>query len=430
MRLIADLHIHSRFSTATSQSMDLRTLALYSRVKGLDLLGTGDALHHSWRDELNSELQPVEDTGLYVLRDSKESKPYFLVSVEVSTVYDKAGKTRKIHHVILMPDLAVASQIADVLKKKGNIDSDGRPTLNIDSPSLVETVKQISQGTEILPAHAWTPWFSVFGSKSGFDTLEDCYEDQLKHIHALETGLSSDPPMNWRLSKLDKYTLMSNSDCHSPHPHRLGREANIFELPQASYENLVNAIRRTGRGKLVATIETRPEYGKYHWTGHRGCGVSVPPSEAIKLNNRCPRCGRMLTLGVEQRVEHLADRLGGYIQEGAPGYTYLMPLHELLSTVTGASSVFSKKVQEMYTGLVNRFGSEYKVMLDAAEGEILQVAGEEVSAAVSAVRSNKVRVTPGYDGVYGVVNFPKIGVSNTNRKPRSSGRLLMDDFFG
>ncbi|MBI4258462.1 MAG: DNA helicase UvrD [Thaumarchaeota archaeon] len=427
MKLITDLHIHSRFSAATSQTMDLRNLVLNSRIKGLDLLGTGDALHPKWLKEMNDELEPYED-GLYVLKNQKDEKPYFLVSTEVSTVYNKDDKTRKIHHIILLPDLDSAAQLADTLKTKGNIDSDGRPTLSIDSPELVEFVKEVDDSAEIFPAHVWTPWFSIFGANNSFNSVEECYEDQSDHIHALETGLSSDPPMNWRLSRLDRYVLVSNSDCHSPLPHRLGREANIFELDALSYRQVISSLRKEGNSRLTSTIETRPEYGKYHWTGHRACQVSLAPADALKKGNRCPRCGRKLTFGVEQRVEELADRPIGFVLRDAPRYVHLMPLHELLATVLGSSTV-SKKVQQLYASLIEGFGSEYRVMLDAPQQDIFSLAGKEIANAVEAVRKNTITVTPGYDGVYGIVAFPDTVEEHRKSEPATREGTVLDDYL-
>ncbi|MBI2184913.1 MAG: DNA helicase UvrD [Thaumarchaeota archaeon] len=428
MRIITDLHIHSRFSAATSQTMDLRSLALNAKIKGLDLLGTGDALHPKWLKELTEELEPLED-GTYVLKNTKEQKPCFLVSTEVSTIYEKEGKARKVHHIILLPDLEAAAQLADKLKTKGNVNADGRPSLSMTAPELVESVKEVDDRTEIFPAHVWTPWFSIFGANNSFNTIEECYEDQSDHIHALETGLSSDPPMNWRLSRLDRYVLVSNSDCHSPLPHRLGREANIFELSKPSYREIVSALRKSGNSKLASTIETRPEYGKYHWTGHRSCNVSLAPSDALKHGNHCPRCGRKLTLGVEQRVEDLADRPVGFTPREAAGYVYLIPLHELLATVLGAASIATRKVQQVYNDLVNRFGSEYNVMLSTQREELATAAGNEVATAIEAVRKNTLKVTPGYDGVYGVVDYGGNKNQQNVQKRTGSKNPVMDDYL-
>ncbi|MBS7653531.1 DNA helicase UvrD, partial [Candidatus Bathyarchaeota archaeon] len=258
---------------------------------------------------------------------------------------------------------------------------------------------------------AWTPWFSVFGAFSGFDRIEDCYQDMTKNIHALETGLSSNPPMNWRLSVLDKFTLLSNSDSHSSWPWRLGREANVFDLEKLTYWEILDSIRKRDPGRLRFTIETDPAYGKYHWTGHRTCGVSLSPEEAIKLGNRCPVCHRGLTKGVEQRVEELADRPYGFRPKGSPGYMHLLPLSEVLSAVLGASSPNSQKVWGIYNDLIQHFGNEYNVLIDAEFNEIAKATNSLIAEALVRVREGRVKVIPGYDGVYGqIIIFPEKGV--------------------
>lgn len=405
MEIVADLHIHSRYSAATSEEMRIKALAYYSRVKGLDLVGTGDALHPKWLQELEEELLREED-GLYVSKSVAES-PRFMPTVEVATVFEYEGRSRRVHHLILLPSLDEAKQLSDLLKTKGSISQDGRPTFNMPAAELLDLTTSISKQIEVIPAHIWTPWWSLFGSMSGFNLVEECYQDRADQIHALETGLSSDPLMNWRLSKLDRYILVSNSDSHSPLPHRLGREANVFELTQLNYNEVINALRRSGRSRLKYTIETYPQYGKYHWTGHRVCNVSLPPQEAIKLNGLCPKCGRKMTLGVEQRVEELADRPLGYRPKDAPDFKYMLPLGEIISSALGAST-FSKTVQSKYHMLIEALGNEFKVAFQAPYEAISRVAGEEVASAIKAVRENTVRVKPGYDGVYGEIEFPTL----------------------
>ncbi|MEM2504528.1 MAG: endonuclease Q family protein, partial [Candidatus Bathyarchaeia archaeon] len=262
----------------------------------------------------------------------------------------------------------------------------------------------------VFPAHAWTPWFSVFGAFSGFDRIDDCYQDMTKYIYALETGLSSDPPMNWRLSSLDRFTLLSNSDSHSYWPWRIGREANVFELDKLAYRDIIDSIRRKDVSIIKFTIETDPAYGKYHWTGHRACGVSLPPAEAIKLNGKCPVCHKTLTKGVEQRVEELADRPYGFRPAGSPGYIHLLPLSEVISAVIDASSPNSKTVWSIYNTLISRFGDEYTVLLDAGFDDIAKIVDPIVAEAIIRVREGRVKVIPGYDGVYGkIIIFPEEG---------------------
>ncbi|MEM1993949.1 MAG: endonuclease Q family protein [Nitrososphaerales archaeon] len=405
MEIVADLHIHSRFSAATSEDMRISALVYYGKIKGLDLIGTGDAVHPKWIQELEEELMQ-EEGGLYVSKSASES-PRFMPTVEVATVFEYEGKSRRIHHLILLPSLDEAKQLSDVLKTKGNIEQDGRPTLNITAAELIDLTLSVSNEVEVIPAHIWTPWWSLFGSVSGFNLVEECYQDRVDKIHALETGLSSDPLMNWRLSRLDKYLLVSNSDSHSPLPHRLGREANVFELTNLSYKEIINAIRKIGRSKLKYTIETYPQYGKYHWTGHRACNISMPPQDAIKLKGICPKCGKKMTLGVEQRVEELADRALGYKPEGSPDYKYMLPLEEIIGSAVGAST-FSKAVQTKYKMLIESFGSEFRAAFQAPYEAISKIAGVEVASALKAVRENTVQIKPGFDGVYGEIEFPQL----------------------
>lgn len=406
MRLIADLHIHSKYSRATSSSIDLPTLAFYGKTKGLSLVGTGDITHPKWFQEVSSQLIPEDDSGFYVLRDKPESIR-FMMTTELATVFEEGGKAHRVHHLVLIPCLDIAAQVSDVLRRRGDLAADGRPVFNISPSELVELLIEISDMIEIIPAHAWTPWWSIFGSIGGYDSVEECYKDQANHIHSVETGLSSDPPMNWRLSKLDRYTLVSNSDSHSPQPYRLGREANVFDLKEPSYRELIDVIRRKDPTRLLFTIETKPEYGKYHWTGHRVCGVSMPPSEAIKNNNRCPKCGRRLTIGVEQRVEELADRPKGFRPKDTPSFVYLLPLQELISVAFGGLSLASRKVEHTYALLIKSFGNEFNVLLDAPIEGIEAVVGKEVSRLIQALREDTLQVVPGYDGVYGRLLLPQ-----------------------
>lgn len=405
MEIVADLHIHSRYSAATSEDMKISTIAYYGKIKGLDLIGTGDALHPKWLQELEDELLQ-EDNGLYVSKRVADS-PRFMVTVEVATVFEYEGKSRRIHHLILLPSLDEANQLADLLKTKGNISQDGRPTFNITAAELLDLTTSLSEQIEVIPAHIWTPWWSLFGSVSGFNLVEECYQDKAYEIRALETGLSSDPPMNWRLSRLDRYLLVSNSDSHSPLPHRLGREANVFELTELSYSEVISSLRRRGRSRLKYTIETYPQYGKYHWTGHRACNISMSPQEALKVNCICPKCGKKMTLGVEQRVEELADRPLGYRPQNVPDFKYLLPLGEIIGSVLGAST-FTKTVQNKYKVLIEAFGSEFNAAFNAPYTELSRFAGPEVASAIKAVRENRARIKPGFDGVYGEISFPDL----------------------
>ena len=401
MRVVADLHIHSRFSRATSKRMNLEEIARYAKIKGLSLVGTGDFTHPRWLHEIRETLTQDADTGLHKLAKTSDSSMRFMLTTEVCTIFDWQGQSKKVHHVILAPNIEVINQINSALEKHGDLASDGRPILNMTATQLVENVMEISNENMVFPAHAWTPWFSIFGAFSGFDNIEDCYEDMTRHIHALETGLSSDPPMNWRLSKLDKFTLVSNSDCHSFWPWRIGREANVLELEQLTYKQVTDTIRSNDPARFKFTIETDPAYGKYHWTGHRNCNVSMSPKEAQKFNNICPVCRRKLTKGVEQRVEELADRPEGYKPIGKPGYKRLLPLSEIIATVLNVGEPSTQAVWKIYNALVGRVGNEYSVLLDASEETLNTVVDSQITNAILRVRAGSFAVVPGFDGVYG-----------------------------
>jgi uncharacterized protein (TIGR00375 family) len=400
-RVIADLHIHSRYSRATSTQITVEELAKWGKIKGLTLIGTGDFTHPKWLKELKEALEEVPGTNLYALRKTPDSKVWFMVTGEVSTVFEHAGKTKKIHHVLLTPSLEDAELVMNALSKYGDLGADGRPTLKVTASEFVERILEASPQTAVIPAHAWTPWFSLFGDKSGFDRLEECYGDMSSRIFALETGLSSDPPMNWRLSALDKYALVSNSDSHSFWPWRLGREANVFDLPKVTYGGIIDALRAKDPKRFRATIEVEPAYGKYHWTGHRACGVSMPPEEAIRLGNLCPKCGKPLIIGVDQRVEELADRPKGYRPGGVVGYVHLLPLHEVIASVLGTSNPNGKEVWSMYNHLIQAFGNELSVLLSVPYQKLVEEGGRALARAILDLRLDQVKVVPGYDGVYG-----------------------------
>ncbi len=408
MKVIADLHIHSKYSRATSEQMDIEEIMRFAPMKGLNLVGTGDFTHPMWLRELKEKLAEVPGTSLYQPGATHDLPVRFMVTGEVSTIFTFSGDSKKIHHVILTPNLETAEQINDRLSRRGSLEADGRPILDMSAPLLVEEVMEVSAENMVIPAHAWTPWFSLFGAFSGFDTVEDCYQDMTKHVHALETGLSSDPPMNWRLRSLDGYALVSNSDSHSSWPWRIGREANVFDLSKFTYSEVTGAIRSKDPNRFKFTIETYPDYGKYHWTGHRSCRISLPPAEAIKLGNICPRCRRQLTKGVEQRVEELADRQAGFKPEGVPGYVRLQPLSEIISAVLGVTYPGVQKVWKIYNDLVSRFSDEYSVLVDAPFSEMAKIADPRIAEAIVRVREGRIRVVAGYDGVYGQIDiFPE-----------------------
>ena len=407
MKMIADLHIHSRFSMATSKEGTPENLDFWARKKGISLIGTGDFTHPVWREELKERLVS-EGNGLYRLRDEyvkEESRKFpgegtrFVVSGEISSIYKKNGKTRKVHNVILLPSLEAADAMAQRLEKIGNIHSDGRPILGLDSHDLLEMMLDVCPEGILIPAHIWTPHFSVLGAKSGFDSVEECFEELAPYIHALETGLSSDPAMNWRISKLDRYQLVSNSDAHSP--SKLGREANLLDI-DCSYEGLYRAIQ-TGKG-LEGTVEFFPEEGKYHFDGHRKCGVSLSPVEAERLGGICPVCGKKLTMGVDHRVEQLADRAEGFVKKDGKKYESLVPLPEVISACMGYSTA-SKKVQGCFEQMIQTLGTEFDILRNVPSEDIKSCAGERIAEGIENVRTGNVKRIPGYDGEYGKIEL-------------------------
>lgn len=407
MKMIADLHIHSRFSMATSKEGTPENLDFWARKKGISLIGTGDFTHPVWREELKERLVS-EGNGLYRLRDAsvkEESRKFpgegtrFVVSGEISSIYKKNGKTRKVHNVILLPSLEAADAMAQRLEKIGNIHSDGRPILGLDSHDLLEMMLDVCPEGILIPAHIWTPHFSVLGAKSGFDSVEECFEELAPYIHALETGLSSDPAMNWRISKLDRYQLVSNSDAHSP--SKLGREANQLDI-DCSYEGLYRAIQ-TGEG-LEGTVEFFPEEGKYHFDGHRKCGVSLSPVEAERLGGICPVCGKKLTMGVDHRVEQLADRAEGFVKKDGKKYESLVPLPEVISACMGYSTA-SKKVQGCFEQMIQTLGTEFDILRNVPSEDIKSCAGERIAEGIENVRTGNVKRIPGYDGEYGKIEL-------------------------
>lgn len=429
MRVIADFHIHSRYSRATSEKMDIQEITRFAKMKGLNLLGTGDFTHPKWLEELKKDLIEIQDSNLYKSIKNPESPVYYMITGEVATIFPFEGSVKKIHHVILTPSMETAEQINDRLTPYGNLATDGRPTLNMTAPQLVEEIMRVSNENMVIPAHAWTPWFSLFGAFSGFNRMEDCYQDTTKHIYALETGLSSDPPMNWRLSSLDKYALVSNSDSHSHWPWRIGREANVFELEHVTYQNMVDAIRKKDPEHFKFTIETDPAYGKYHWTGHRNCKVSLSPQEAIKFGNRCPVCRRNLTKGVEQRVEELADRPVGFKPANAIGYMHLLPLSEIIATVLSVAYPSVQKVWDVYNTLIARFGDEYSVLIGASLDEMSKIVEPRIAEAIVRVREEKIKISPGYDGVYGQLVLFEEQQEKTPEKLEKIKQRSLSDFM-
>ena len=407
MPFIADLHIHSRYSRATSPDMSPESIWKWAQLKGISVIATGDFTHPLWFKELNEKLEP-SGTGLFTLKrefssghvpDSCRADVFFLLSAEISCIYRKKDKTRKIHSLVYVPDFAAAARINTALSRIGNLAADGRPILGLDAKDLLEIVLQASPDALFVPAHAWTPHFSVFGAASGFDSLQECFEDLTSHIFAIETGLSSDPSMNWRLSALDRINLISNSDAHSP--SKIGREANILQS-EISFKGISDAIK-TGEG-FLGTIEFFPEEGKYHYDGHRTCGVSLSPQETLRHNYLCPVCGKKVTVGVMHRVEKLADRENGYKPAGSPDFYSLIPLSEIIGEAL-KKGVTSKTVMDTYFELLERLGNEFRILMDAPLEGIERASSPLIGEAISRVRTGNVHIAPGFDGEYGKIRI-------------------------
>lgn len=405
MKFIADFHLHSKYSRATSKEADLENLAKWAKIKGIQVLGTGDFTHPAWLKELKEKLEPAE-AGLFRIKNSRD-EARFILTGEISCIYSKNGKVRKIHIIIFSPSFEITEKINTHLSWIGNLKSDGRPILGLDAKELAKIALGASSQCLIVPAHIWTPWFSIFGSKSGFNSVEECFEELASHIFAMETGLSSDPAMNWRLSTLDKYTLISNSDAHSG--PKLGREANVFEGNKLSYEAIARAIKKGGREypddslKLVSTIEFFPEEGKYHFDGHRLCNVRFSPEETKKYGGICPNCGKPVTVGVMSRVEELADRPAGAKPKTAVPFLSLVPLQEIIAE-SFSQEVYSKSVQEEYQKLISCFENEFKILIEVPIEEIKNVS-LKVAEGIKRMRDGKVKLIPGYDGEFGKVLF-------------------------
>jgi uncharacterized protein (TIGR00375 family) len=399
MKFVADFHIHSKYSRATSPLMDLDNLDKWAQIKGIKILGTGDFTHPKWIEEIKEKLEPAE-SGLFKFRSIKTSTR-FILTAEISCIYSKGGKVRKIHIIIFSPSLKTVEKINSYLRKVGNIYSDGRPILGIDAKELAKICLDIDKNCLIVPAHIWTPWFSVFGSKSGFNSLEECFEDYTKYIFACETGLSSDPAMNWRLSQLDNITLISNSDSHSL--PKIGREANVFDA-KIDYFEILEILKTKDQKKFLYTVEFFPEEGKYHYDGHRLCNLNLSPKESKKYNNICPKCAKPLVIGVLNRMEELADRPEGFKPKNSIPYKSLIPLNEIIAESI-RTSVASKKVGEYYNNLIKNIGNEFKILLDSSKKEIEDNSLPEIAEGIIRMREGKVFIEPGYDGAYGKIKI-------------------------
>lgn len=411
MQFIADFHIHSKYSRATSRQMDINHIAEWAKLKGITLMGTGDFTHHLWLEELKHTLEDCGN-GLF-----KYAGVYFMLTAEISSIYSKGGKGYRIHNLILAPSFAAVDKINNALSRRGaNLSSDGRPIIGIAAAELARIVFDIDENCMVVCGHIWTPWFSLFGSMSGFDRIEDCFEEQTPKIFALETGLSSDPGMNWRLSALDKFTLISNSDSHSP--SRIGREANVFDC-ELDYKSIREVLRTKDKERFLYTIEFFPEEGKYHFDGHRLCGVRWSPKETRQNKGRCPKCGKPVTVGVMNRVEQLADRPEGYVPKNAIAYKNLIPLDEIIAETKGVAKE-SVAVERDYRSFVAKLGPELNILLHLTKEELMKGLPPAVAEGILRVREGKVKIQAGFDGEYG-----KISIGEEHKEKKSEEQLKL-----
>lgn len=396
MEIMADLQVHSRHARATSSKLSIENLEKYGKIKGLDLIGTGDFQHPLHRKEIDEKLTENEN-GILKTKNGFS----FLWQTEISLIYSKEGR-RAIHLLVFAPDAETADGITEFLGKRGRLDYDGRPIFGMTCPEFTEEMKKINEKIEIIPAHCMTPWFGLFGSKSGFDSLKDCFEEQTRHIHAVESGMSADPEMLWRFREIasGKINVVSFSDAHSFWPWRLGRESTIFEIPELTYDDVIKAIR-TGRG-LKATIETPPSYGKYHWDGHRACGFSCSPEKTRRLKGTCPECKKPLTIGVDYRVEEIAEKPKGFTPPNPKPFHRLLPLHELIALNLN-SSLSSNRTWRLYDEMIENFGNEFNVLMKTPKERLLKIQDDKLAELVMKNREDGIKIKPGYDGEYGKV---------------------------
>jgi uncharacterized protein (TIGR00375 family) len=401
MRVIADLQIHSKYSRACSQDLNPGNIGKWADKKGIAVIGTGDFTHPKWLEELKEALEETK-TGLYQLKD-KSAKAYFMLTAEVSSIYKQGEKVRRIHNMILAPNFRAVDRIIIGLEKAGaNLKSDGRPIMGVKCPDLVKIVLEADPACAVIPAHAWTPHFGLFGSLSGFDSVEEAFGDQSKHIFAIETGLSSDPKMNWQISKLDQYSLVSNSDAHSL--RKIGREANVFEINESelSYTTILRCIRVKDPTSFLYTIEFFPEEGKYHLDGHADCKFSCLPEVTAKLKGICPVCGKKLLVGVLNRVAGMGDREFGFVPPRAIPFKNVIPLEEVIGETYGTG--IGKKVLETYERIVSKY-PEFEILLDLPQEEIAKISDPVVAESVIRIREGKVHIEGGYDGIFGKIHI-------------------------
>lgn len=429
MKVVADLHLHSKYSRAVSPEMTIPNMVKWAKIKSINLLGTGDFTHPLWFKELKENLE--EDSGILSFKGNKADKVNFLLTSEISSIYSQGGKTRKIHNIVIAPSFSVVEKISQELKSRGcNLASDGRPIIGLSAKDLLDLILSVDENCLLIPAHIWTPWFSLFGSKSGYDSIEECFGNLSKYIYAIETGLSSDPSMNWMISNLNNRKIVSFSDAHSL--ANLGRELTVLEIEKLGYKEFREAIVGGGEtkeigGKIAYTVEFYPEEGMYHFTGHRNCEIKQTPQETEKLGTTCPVCGKPLTVGVMHRVMQLAsheiqnskikyqrdDRGVRWIEkEGStfdslsarPPYVAFVPLREIIAEVKGVGKS-AKRVEEEYQKLITVFGNELAILLEIKTEKILEVGGEKLAEGINKVRSGDIFIDPGFDGEYGIVKI-------------------------
>jgi len=393
MEFIADFHIHSKYSRATSRDMDVEHIAEWARLKGITLMGTGDFTHHLWLQELKNNLEDLGN-GLFKYKDI-----YFILSAEISSIYSKGGRGYRIHNVVLAPSFKAVEKINEALSRYGNLASDGRPILGLDAEEIARIIFDVDENCMVIPGHIWTPWFSLFGSMSGFDRIQDCFGKQTEKIFALETGLSSDPAMNWRLSALDRFSLVSNSDSHSP--QKIGREANVFDCA-LDYKTIREVLKAKDKKRFLYTIEFFPEEGKYHFDGHRLCGIRFSPEETRQTNGICPKCKKKLTVGVMNRVDQLADRPEGFKPENAIPFKSLIPLDEIVAEAKGVKKT-TQAAEKEYMGALAKFGTEFQVLIRAGPEELKKGLPARIAEGVLRMREGRVTRLAGYDGEYGAI---------------------------
>ncbi|MFH0913154.1 MAG: endonuclease Q family protein [Candidatus Omnitrophota bacterium] len=395
MEFIADFHIHSKYSRATSRDMNVEHIAEWAKLKGITLMGTGDFTHHLWLEELKNNLEDSAN-GLF-----KYQGVNFILSAEISSIYSKKGKTYRIHNVVLSPSFKTTDKINETLARYGNLASDGRPILGMDAEELAGIVFDIDENCMVIPGHIWTPWFSLFGSMSGFDRIEDCFGKQTPKIFALETGLSSDPAMNWRLSALDRFSLVSNSDSHSP--SKIGREANVFDC-DLNYKTIREVLKTKDKKRFLYTVEFFPEEGKYHYDGHRLCSIRLSPEQTRENKGRCPKCGKGVTVGVMNRVEQLADRPQGYIPSNGIPFKNLISLDEIIAEAKGIGKA-SQGVEREYHNCIVKLGNEFEILTKVSKEGLLKNLAPRVAEGILRVREGKVDIQAGFDGEYGKISI-------------------------